>query len=68
MVFDPAVQRLHPFKGNITVPFLCVNSEEFSMGREFDMFREMIPNIKAPTVFFVREYFRIYPSFNLGIY
>ncbi|KAK7683715.1 hypothetical protein QCA50_013091 [Cerrena zonata] len=62
MVFDPAVQRLQPFRGRINVPFLCVNSEEFSMGSEFNILREMIPNIKAPNVFFMPG--TTHPSFS----
>ena len=55
LVFDPAVQRLHPFEGKIHIPFLCVNSEEFSMGCEFDMLRKMIPNCKMSTIFCMRK-------------
>ncbi|CAL1710013.1 unnamed protein product [Somion occarium] len=62
MVFDPAVQRLHPWTGNIDVPFLCVNSEEFAVGREFDLFHDMLPNIQSPTTFFIPG--ATHPSFS----
>ncbi|CED82891.1 Phospholipase A2 (platelet-activating factor acetylhydrolase in humans) [Phaffia rhodozyma] len=33
---DPAMQRLDPWKGQITCPFLSVNSEEFADSDDFD--------------------------------
>ncbi|KAI5478521.1 hypothetical protein MNV49_005050 [Pseudohyphozyma bogoriensis] len=33
---DPAIQRIEPWTGTISVPFLCINSEEFAVGMDDD--------------------------------
>ncbi|KAI0686666.1 platelet-activating factor acetylhydrolase [Cytidiella melzeri] len=42
IVFDPAVQRLEPWKSPLPHPLLMVNSEEFTVGREYAIFSEQI--------------------------
>lgn len=56
VVFDPAVQRLHPWNGKIPNPtqFLAINSEEFAFGAEFPMLVEMLDNIELSNVFLIR--------------
>ena len=46
---------LFPWKGFIDVPFLALNSEEYMLGREFPLFREMLPQIAKPAVFLIRK-------------
>ncbi|KAG1729727.1 platelet-activating factor acetylhydrolase [Suillus lakei] len=41
IVFDPATQRLAPWRGQISTPLLTINSEEFSLGAEFTMLEEV---------------------------
>lgn len=42
IVFDPATQRLDPWRSNIPHPLLVVNSEEFAVGNEYAIFAEQI--------------------------
>lgn len=42
VVFDPAVQRLAPWKSPLPHPLLVVNSEEFTVGREYAIFSEQM--------------------------
>ncbi|KAJ3492207.1 hypothetical protein NLI96_g149 [Meripilus lineatus] len=64
VVFDPAVQRLFPWKGKIASPieFLAINSEEFAFGAEFPMLVEMLGNIEQPNVFLIPG--STHPSFS----
>ncbi|KAI0075517.1 hypothetical protein K474DRAFT_1708946 [Panus rudis PR-1116 ss-1] len=62
IAFDPAVQRLYPWKGSIDVPFLSINSEEFCLGREWKILHEMLPNIKSHTTLFIPG--TTHPSFS----
>ncbi|TCD63663.1 hypothetical protein EIP91_005143 [Steccherinum ochraceum] len=62
VVMDPAVQRLFPWKGYINVPFLALNSEEYMLGREFPLFRDMLPQIAKPAVFLIPG--STHPSFS----
>ncbi|KAJ8589801.1 hypothetical protein M405DRAFT_738008 [Rhizopogon salebrosus TDB-379] len=41
IVFDPATQRLAPWRGQICIPLLTINSEEFLLGAEFEILQEV---------------------------
>ncbi|THH19534.1 hypothetical protein EUX98_g8754 [Antrodiella citrinella] len=62
VVMDPAVQRMYPWDGHINVPFLALNSEEWMLGHEFPLFREMLPQIARPSVFLIPG--STHPSFS----
>ncbi|TFK45802.1 alpha/beta-hydrolase [Heliocybe sulcata] len=47
VVFDPATQRLDPWRANIPHPLLVVNSEEFAVGKEYAIFAEQIAGTTA---------------------
>ncbi|EKM50667.1 uncharacterized protein PHACADRAFT_264049 [Phanerochaete carnosa HHB-10118-sp] len=42
VAFDPAVQRLAPWKSPLPHPLLVINSEEFTVGREYAIFSEQM--------------------------
>ncbi|GJE98066.1 hypothetical protein PsYK624_142880 [Phanerochaete sordida] len=42
VAFDPAVQRLAPWKSPLPDPLLVVNSEEFTVGREYAIFSDQM--------------------------
>ncbi|EJD42003.1 alpha/beta-hydrolase [Auricularia subglabra TFB-10046 SS5] len=42
VAFDPAVQRLAPWRDRLPHPLLVINSEEFAVGREWALFAEQI--------------------------
>ncbi|KAH8102144.1 platelet-activating factor acetylhydrolase, isoform II-domain-containing protein [Cristinia sonorae] len=62
VVMDPAVQRLFPWDGQINVPFLAVNSEEYMLGLEFPLFKDMLSQISKPAVFLIPG--STHPSFS----
>ncbi|KAH7909875.1 platelet-activating factor acetylhydrolase [Hygrophoropsis aurantiaca] len=62
VVFDPAVQRLEPWKGRIDIPFLAINSEEFSLGSEFTKLLNILPTVPSRHVFLIPG--STHPSFS----
>ncbi|KZT29794.1 alpha/beta-hydrolase, partial [Neolentinus lepideus HHB14362 ss-1] len=66
VVFDPATQRLDPWRANIPHPLLVVNSEEFAVGREYAIFAEQIAGTaeraRGPAVFTIPG--ATHPSFS----
>ncbi|KAI0786998.1 platelet-activating factor acetylhydrolase, isoform II-domain-containing protein, partial [Abortiporus biennis] len=62
IVFDPAVQRLFPWKGTIRSKFLAINSEEFARGDEMSLLVDMLPRIARASVFLIPG--STHPSFS----
>ncbi|KAG1741441.1 platelet-activating factor acetylhydrolase [Suillus paluster] len=56
IVFDPATQRLTPWKGQISSPLLTINSEEFSLGAEFTVLQEVATTASSWHTFLLRTY------------
>ncbi|PSR73510.1 hypothetical protein PHLCEN_2v10651 [Hermanssonia centrifuga] len=64
VVFDPAVQRLEPWKSPLPHPLLVINSSEFTLGREYAIFSTQITRTVTNSLLVLSIGGATHPSFS----
>ena len=63
VAFDPAIQRLEPWTGEIHCPLLCVNSEEYTISADFERLQTVAKTARSmPPIYSVAG--STHPSFS----
>lgn len=62
VAFDPAIQRLEPWTGEIHCPMMCINSEEFTLSEDFQRLQSLAKNAPNPPIYSIAG--STHPSFS----